>query len=789
MTRPNDNDPGDEDSGANASSRPGGSQSGPAQGKGDRPANLGELESLLAETGGSRSLAHFSILGEVGRGGMGTVFRARDMLLDRQVAVKVLAEELNRTPEFQERFVREAKIIARMTHPNIPQIHFIGRAEGHLFFAMEWIDGQTVESLIADGPLPPAKALDIAMQTAEALRAAHLAGIVHRDIKPSNLIVTHEGVVKVLDFGIARSAAFTGTATVAGSFLGTPHYASPEQARGLTVDARSDIYSLGATLFELLSGRRPFEGDNALVVLTSRLFEAAPSLPESVPPEIRTVVARMLATKAEDRYSDVDALLEALRAASPVPPVPARLAKRAMAFLVDLFIVGAPLVALFVGFWAVKGYYITTPLYDSVAGRILLGAGLFAWFSVCFVLIGRRRGATIGQRLQGILVVSRNREQLPLRSIVVRTVIWWGPVCLAMALQPDWPPALRSLPSGAEEDAAISNLPFVIAQLWIISLGFMTLLHGRRNLADWLSRTEVVERPASDARRRPPSEMRSSWRVRLWTVLRRPRFVLNAAILLVWLAAAAFVGSEMRDAIPWNPTRIYNRHTMFEKIEPGDPGWNRLCKRFLHEFLRPGDSARNPEALYFERHPILPFLVGNTDTLLNVENSLYGAVLHYDVDWTWAMHGSREFGGTAQWSCDELQAVSEEQASQWDESRRRIYRGSVAHFFRALMHQRLKEEGFAVLNAEAFVGLFRRGDVFILVAWPELRVRGPGGEERGLRLYQGYGWVSPHGNFGGSVAHWGGEDLPNSVLSAYSEEQDRAWGKTTASIHQVLTLE
>ena len=307
-------------------------------------AGLGELESLVVESGSGHSLAHFRLLEEIGRGGMGTVYRALDTLLDRQVAIKVIADEIGGAPEFQERFVREAKIVARLNHPNIPQIFFIGRAEGRLFFAMEWIEGRTVQALIGEGPMPAAQALDMVMQAAAALKAAHAAGIIHRDIKPSNLMLTREGVLKVLDFGIARSAGFQGDATMTGSFMGTPHYASPEQARGAKVDGRSDIYSLGATLYELLSGRRPFEGDNSLQVLTDRLVKKAPALEVGgeLTPGLCALVARMLATDPQDRFPDAGALLEAMRAAYPAPPVPADLSRRIMAFLTDILLAGAP---------------------------------------------------------------------------------------------------------------------------------------------------------------------------------------------------------------------------------------------------------------------------------------------------------------------------------------------------------------------------------------------------------------------------------------------------------------
>jgi uncharacterized RDD family membrane protein YckC len=727
---------------------------------------------------------------------MGTVYRALDTLLDRQVAVKVLSDQLTQTPTFQDRFIREAKIVARMVDPNIPQIHFIGRAEGRLFFAMEWINGQTLDRLVREeGRLSTARALDITAQVARALQVAHHAGIIHRDIKPSNVMVTPEGVVKVLDFGIARSAALQGDATKTVGFAGTPHYASPEQARGVPADARSDIYSLGATLYELLAGHPPFTGDNAMAVLTDRIVKPAPDLPEAaaVSPGVRALVARMLATQPEDRFPDAEALLEAIRAVYPTPPVRAHLGKRTMGFLTDMLLVGAPLLALFVGFWAVKGYYITTLLYDSVPGRIILGLGLFLWLSVYFVLLSRRRGATIGQRLQGIWVQKSDGSEPSLRAMATRAAVWWGPVCLAMAVQVDWPPVLVSSASG-EEDYLVANFPWLIAQLWILLFSLSMMLNRRRrSLADSISRTEVVERPLLRAGQKQQPEMKRWWRRWLRMPLQGRRPLLNAGVLLICLIIVIFIGGDVRRSLPpwWNPDEIYESHMMFEKVRTGDPGWDRLVARFLHEFLGKEETALNPAVLSFQRHPFLPVLFGEMDSNLVVENMACGARLLHEGHGLWALSGYRSYaGGGGLAGGEEIEPTSDDQTRRWDEERRRIYRGSAQHFLRALMHQRLAQEGFEVLNPEAFVGLFRTGDSFILVAWPEFKVRIPGEKEPQVMMifYRGWIHVYPLGGLGGGVGFWKWAQLPGSVLSAYAAEQDSAWGQSTDSIQQVLTL-
>ncbi|MFH1221064.1 MAG: protein kinase [Candidatus Eisenbacteria bacterium] len=407
---------------------------------------MGDIQPLKAGSGEGRFLAHYEILEMIGQGGMGTVYKAKDTLLDRQVAVKVLSAHLSQDPELQDRFVREAKMIARMAHPNLPQIHFIGRAEGSFFFAMEWIDGETLEVLSKRGRVPPEKVLDIATQVASGLEFAHRAGIVHRDIKPSNIMLTSDGTAKILDFGIARSVAIESAATMTAGFVGTPDYASPEQARGEKVDERSDIYSLGATLYRLMSGKPPFEHETPLGVLTRRLVDPVPELPADMKcaPEVRQLIRRMMARDAKDRFQTSAELLAAIHEAYPGPVVPAGLIKRAFAFLTDLLLVMAPLAAIAYLFFGMKGYFLTTLLYYSIPGRLVLGLALLAWPGVYFVLVPRRWRATPGQRIQGIRLTARDGGDVTLWNALARVLVFWGPVCLAMALQPDWPPVITS---------------------------------------------------------------------------------------------------------------------------------------------------------------------------------------------------------------------------------------------------------------------------------------------------------------------------------------------------------
>jgi Tol biopolymer transport system component len=285
---------------------------------------------------GSR-LGPYEVISQIGAGGMGEVYRARDSKLDRDVAIKVLPESFALDADRLARFTREAKTLAALNHPNIASIYGI---EGHAL-VMELVEGDDLSALIAQGPLPLAEALPIARQIADALEAAHEQGIIHRDLKPANIKVRADGTVKVLDFGLARSVdpsgqsdmanspTLTARATQMGMIIGTAAYMSPEQARGKAVDRRADIWAFGVVLFEMLTGKRAFAGDDITDVLASVLksdpdWSAAPS---NLPAPIRRLLRRCLEKDPKQRLSSIaDARLElneheplALPAAAALP--------------------------------------------------------------------------------------------------------------------------------------------------------------------------------------------------------------------------------------------------------------------------------------------------------------------------------------------------------------------------------------------------------------------------------------------------------------------------------------
>jgi len=285
-----------------------------------------------------RTLKHYRVEELLGAGGMGVVYRARDIRLERPVAMKLLKPELVSDQARRSRFLREARSAAAVSHPAIAQIYDIDDADGNTFIAMEYIDGRTVGRLIREGELDLIGSVEIALQVAEGLARAHEANIIHRDIKADNIMVTRDGHAKLLDFGLAKlldagpeedipvagqsPAELSRTLTkeelhtLAGVVLGTLNYMSPEQARGRTLDKRSDIFSLGIVIYEMVTGELPFKGETALDTMHAIAFdEARPvtAVRRNLPPHIHQIVSRCLRKRPEDRYPDAHVLAADLK--------------------------------------------------------------------------------------------------------------------------------------------------------------------------------------------------------------------------------------------------------------------------------------------------------------------------------------------------------------------------------------------------------------------------------------------------------------------------------------------
>jgi tetratricopeptide (TPR) repeat protein len=290
---------------------------------------------LLDEADGEESeedltghqLGPYRLLREVGGGGMGTVYEAEDTRLGRRVAVKLLPPEYSRDRKAKERFLREARAAAGVDHPNLCTVHDVGESDGRLYIVLSFYEGETLRERIRRGPLPLAEARDVAIQVARGLVRAHEAGIVHRDIKPANVMLTRRGEAKILDFGIARLQGDEASLTRTGASWGTPAYMSPEQARGEPVDARTDVWSLGALLYEMIVGRRPFGGESLEAVVSAILTQEPEPLERvrpDVPEDLARIVERALTKEPAERYADATELLADLEMGS----VPVRRLRR-----------------------------------------------------------------------------------------------------------------------------------------------------------------------------------------------------------------------------------------------------------------------------------------------------------------------------------------------------------------------------------------------------------------------------------------------------------------------------
>ncbi len=287
------------------------------------------LRSEQTQSAPRRTLAHYEVRSLLDRGGMGEVYLAEDPRLGRLVAIKLLARHLVRDETAKARFLREARAASRLDHPNIGTVHDIGEQDGELFMVMALYEGETLKKRLERGALPVDEALGILRQVAQGLEAAHRAGIVHRDIKPANVLMTSTGTAKILDFGLAKlfSDSQSQTMTQAGQVMGTPLYMSPEQLNGESVDWRSDLWSLGALAYELLSGVSPFQTDSSQATMSRILHDEPPSLaamPE-LPDWLAALVSELLRKSPALRPQSATELLERLDQAplsQPAPPRP-----------------------------------------------------------------------------------------------------------------------------------------------------------------------------------------------------------------------------------------------------------------------------------------------------------------------------------------------------------------------------------------------------------------------------------------------------------------------------------
>jgi uncharacterized RDD family membrane protein YckC len=380
-----------------------------------------------------RQLAHYRVEKRLGRGGMGEVYLATDLALDRPVALKIIGGAVASDPELRQRFLREARAQARIQHPNVCHIYYIGEAEGQLFFAMEYIEGVSLQArLERDTKIPAGEAVELCRQAALGLREAQRHGFTHRDVKPSNLMVDRHGALKVVDFGLVKQAggggadgggaALTDAGLTGGSaprLLGPPLYIAPEQAKGERVDFRADVYSLGCTLHHLVAGVPPFEADSTFALVARHLGDPRPRLEPRAghfrDSPLDALCDRMTAKRAADRFASYDDLLAALERLSPARTRPAGVWVRAFALALDAVVamlLSLPLALLL-------------PRLGSIA--------LAATAAVYSVLAHARWGRTLGKLALDIEVVpAHHAGRLGLRTALLRWAVQWGPTYAAL---------------------------------------------------------------------------------------------------------------------------------------------------------------------------------------------------------------------------------------------------------------------------------------------------------------------------------------------------------------------
>ncbi|MBN2574020.1 MAG: protein kinase [Deltaproteobacteria bacterium] len=368
-----------------------------------------------------RHIDHFEIRGLLGEGGMGRVYLAHDLSLDRPVALKLLRGELASNPELVARMVDEARAQARLQHPNVVTIYYIGQYEGASYFVMEYVRGKTLgEWLEKHGPLPWGDALEYVIQTARALAVAHSRGMIHRDVKPSNLLLgdvvapLHRSEIKVADFGLATSGG-----QAPGHFAGTPYYAAPEQLAGGAPDFRGDVYALAVTFYELLTGQVPFRADSLGAIAELHRTAPRPQIANQVAPwRLRQLILEMMDPDPQRRPESYDALLSRLESLRPKPRVAGGLVPRGVALAIDLMLL-API-----------GQIVAAALSWSQQAATQIWLLVFGSY---YVIAHRLWGKTVGKRLLGLHVVGTTRRVRVPGLLLRFAVEFWGPLAaLAM---------------------------------------------------------------------------------------------------------------------------------------------------------------------------------------------------------------------------------------------------------------------------------------------------------------------------------------------------------------------
>jgi uncharacterized RDD family membrane protein YckC len=428
-----------------------------------------------------RRLAHFEIQRKLGQGGMGQVYLATDLALDRPVALKVLASEVANRPGLRERFYREARAQARIHHANVGHIYYIGEEGGQLFFAMEYIEGESVQQLLdREGRLPPERALEICRMAALGLREGQRLGFAHRDVKPSNLMVDRHGAVKVLDFGLVKDFSPGGNdmaLSQESAVLGTPLYLSPEQASGELIDFRSDIYALGVTLHQLVSGRPPFEGDTPIAIISRHLAHPRPPLAldgrhKRMRAGLDALCDRMMAKRPDDRFATYDDLLAAIDGVSAAHSPPAGFWVRLSAALFDLVVLFLLLIPM-------------QFLVEDVDGNVIV-----LLLAAPYLIVPTARwGKTLGKKLLQLEVTPTDRAgPIGLRGAALRFIVQCGPSFLLTGAAELIKLFFSTKGTPGTIAGVLGALAFAVPLLVLITAAF---LPAKRSLWDRAAHTQV----------------------------------------------------------------------------------------------------------------------------------------------------------------------------------------------------------------------------------------------------------------------------------------------------------
>jgi len=425
-------------------------------------------------------LAHYRIGLPVGEGAMGTVYEAHDTGLDRRVAVKVLKPEIADAEDTVKRFEREARAAAKVNHPNLTHIYFVGREDGKHYFAMEFLPGRTLEQEIAEaGRMDLPRAVETLVQAARGLAAAHAADVIHRDVKPSNIQILPDGTVKVTDFGLAKSLSGEIDVTEAGRVVGTPRFMSPEQLRGEDLDWRTDLYSLGLLGWFLLTGKVPFAGESLGKVIDDQMNRPLPPLAEHRPDlsdAAQKVFDRFCAKRPADRPETMEEAIGLLESLRPryldLAPLAARGAALLMDVLVWSILYGAATAVLVLFSGASEKHHAVAKIVALLLSGFVSQIGFEKWF-----------GASLGKLLFNLRVVDVRGERPGWGQVVGRFFIRF-PVSI-----------IGVLPFAPVVMIQITLQATTVVAAIVCYLGF-----NRRTLSDIITRTRVVYRAKEEHR-------------------------------------------------------------------------------------------------------------------------------------------------------------------------------------------------------------------------------------------------------------------------------------------------